>query len=207
MAGTRTRSTTTPTARWRATASYYPYFQNLNTAAVGSNYSWFSGAFANPSYTTNLFWLTVTYKFDPPPQVYVAPRLAEAPKPVVAPPAAAAPARAAASAGPAGAEDHARLEGAVRLRQGGPDARREGGDRQPGRDQARAGPEARGRHRDGAHRSPGHGRLQPEAVGRTGGGGGRAISPARVWTRRRSRPSGWARSSRSCSAIRRTRRN
>ena len=46
--------------------SYYGYFQNLNTAAVGSNNSWFSGAFANPSYTTNLFWLTVTYKFDPP---------------------------------------------------------------------------------------------------------------------------------------------
>ena len=67
-------------------ASYYPYFQNLNTTATGSNYSWFSGAFGNPSYTTNLFWLTVTYKFDPPEQVYVAPKLAEAPKPVVTPP-------------------------------------------------------------------------------------------------------------------------
>jgi hypothetical protein len=43
-------------------ASYYPYFQNLGS----SNNSWFSGAFANPSYTTNLFWLTVTYKFDAP---------------------------------------------------------------------------------------------------------------------------------------------
>ena len=28
--------------------SYYGYFQNLNTAAVGSNYSWLTGAFANP---------------------------------------------------------------------------------------------------------------------------------------------------------------
>ena len=65
---------------------YYPYFQNLNTAAVGSNYSWYSGAFANPSYKTNLFWLTVTYKFDPPPQVYNAPKVAQAaPAPVAAP--------------------------------------------------------------------------------------------------------------------------
>ena len=68
--------------------SYYGYFQNLNTAAVGSNYSWFSGAFGNPSYKTNLFWLTVTYKFDPPVQVYVAPSVAQAPAPapVVTPP-------------------------------------------------------------------------------------------------------------------------
>ncbi len=66
--------------------SYYGYFQNLNTAAVGSNYSWFSGAFANPAYTTNLGWLTVTYKFDPP--VRPAPmKVAEAPPaPKVAPP-------------------------------------------------------------------------------------------------------------------------
>jgi hypothetical protein len=106
--------------------SYYPYFQNLNTAAIGSNYSWFSGAFANPSYTSNLFWLTVTYKFDPPPQVYVAPTLAQAPSaPRVAaapPPPAPAPAATGAGARPAGAEDHARLEGSVRLRQGGPEA-------------------------------------------------------------------------------------
>jgi outer membrane protein OmpA-like peptidoglycan-associated protein len=71
--------------------SYYPYFQNLNTGAVGSNYSWYSGAFANPGYKTNLFWLTVTYKFDPPPQVYNAPKVAQAPAPVVAPPPAPAP--------------------------------------------------------------------------------------------------------------------
>jgi outer membrane protein OmpA-like peptidoglycan-associated protein len=65
---------------------YYPYFMNLNTAAVGSNYSWLTGAFANPSYTTNLVWVTATYKFDPPPQVYVAPKVAEAPKVAAAPP-------------------------------------------------------------------------------------------------------------------------
>ena len=67
--------------------SYYGYFQNLNTAAVGSNYSWLTGAFANPGYTTNVFWLTVTYKFEspmrPPPPLQVA----EAPPaPRVAPP-------------------------------------------------------------------------------------------------------------------------
>ena len=66
----------------RGYTGYYPYFQNLGS----SNISWNTGAFANPSYTTNLFWLTVTYKFDPPPQVYVAPKLAEAPPKVAAPP-------------------------------------------------------------------------------------------------------------------------
>ncbi len=65
-------------------ASYYPYFQNLGS----SNISWYTGAFANPGYKTNLFWLTATYKFDPPPQVYVAPKVAQAPAPapVIAPP-------------------------------------------------------------------------------------------------------------------------
>ncbi len=65
---------------------YYPYFMNLNTGSTGSNYSWLTGAFANPSYTTNLVWATVTYKFELPPQVYVAPAVAQAPKPAVAPP-------------------------------------------------------------------------------------------------------------------------
>jgi outer membrane protein OmpA-like peptidoglycan-associated protein/CheY-like chemotaxis protein len=56
-------------------SSYYPYFQNLGQ----SNISWYTGAFANPSYTTNLFWMTVTYKFDPP--LAPAPmKVAEAPK-------------------------------------------------------------------------------------------------------------------------------
>jgi OOP family OmpA-OmpF porin len=67
------------------TSSFYPYFQNLGS----SNISWYTGAFADPSYTTNLFWLTVTYRFDPPAQVYVAPpapKVAEAPKPAAPPP-------------------------------------------------------------------------------------------------------------------------
>jgi outer membrane protein OmpA-like peptidoglycan-associated protein len=65
-------------------SSYYPYFQNLGS----SNISWYSGAFANPSYTTNLFWLTVTYKFDPPlaPAKPMKVAQAPAPAPVAAPP-------------------------------------------------------------------------------------------------------------------------
>ena len=64
-------------------ASYYPYFQNLGS----SNISWYSGAFADPSYKTNLFWLTVTYKFDPPlAPAKLAQAPAPAPAPVVAPP-------------------------------------------------------------------------------------------------------------------------
>ena len=42
---------------------YYPYFANFNTGAVGSGYAWYTGAFANPAYTTNLVWVTATYKF------------------------------------------------------------------------------------------------------------------------------------------------
>jgi hypothetical protein len=38
---------------------YYPYFQNLG----GTNNSWYTGAFANPGYTQNIFYLTATYKF------------------------------------------------------------------------------------------------------------------------------------------------
>jgi hypothetical protein len=68
----------------RGYGSYYPYFQNANTSATGTNYSWFSGAFANPSYKTNIVWLTVTYKLDPPmlPAAKAAP--APAPAPAVA---------------------------------------------------------------------------------------------------------------------------
>ena len=183
---------------------YYPYFANFNTAAVGSGYAWYSGAFGNPSYKNNMVWLTVTYKFDPPPQVYVAQRVAEAPpRPVVAPP---PPPAAAAGSGarPAGAEDHARLEGAVRLRQGGSQARREGGDRQPGRRQDRADPEARSRPGDGPHRPPRLRRLQPDAVASVAPMRYATTWSARACRRTRSRRSAWARSSRSCSAIRRT---
>ena len=46
-------------------AGYYPYFQSLGTSTTGfgTNNSWYTGAFANPSYTQNIFYLTVTYKF------------------------------------------------------------------------------------------------------------------------------------------------
>ena len=184
-------------------ASFYPYFQNLNTAA-SVEHRWYSGAFANPSYTTNLVWLTVTYKFDSPLPPIAPLMVAEAPPKAAPPPPPPPPPPAPAAAGPAGAEDHARLEGAVRLRQGGAQARRQGRDRQPGRRQARADPEARSRPGDRPHRPPRHRRLQPEAVGaprrrraRLPGQQGRAA-------RTRSRRSAWARSSRSCSAIRRT---
>jgi OOP family OmpA-OmpF porin len=63
-------------------ASYYPYFQNLGS----SNISWYTGAFANPGYTTNLFWLTVTYKFDPPIAPAKPMKVAEAPKAAPPPP-------------------------------------------------------------------------------------------------------------------------
>ena len=38
---------------------YYPYYQNLG----GTNNSWFSGAFANPSYKLQVVYLMATYKF------------------------------------------------------------------------------------------------------------------------------------------------
>ena len=101
-------------------SSFYPYFQNLGS----SNISWYSGAFANPSYTTNLVWLTVTYKFDSPLPPIAPLMVAEAP-PKAAPPPPPAPAAGSAPPPPprpAGAEDHARLEGPVRLRQGGAEA-------------------------------------------------------------------------------------
>ncbi len=47
----------------RGYQGYYPYFQSLNTSATTTNYSWWSGAFANPSYTQNIFYLTVAYRF------------------------------------------------------------------------------------------------------------------------------------------------
>jgi outer membrane protein OmpA-like peptidoglycan-associated protein len=65
----------------RGYSSFYPYFQNLGS----NNVSWYTGAFANPSYTTNLFWLTVTYKFDSPPLPIAPLKVAEAP-PKAAPP-------------------------------------------------------------------------------------------------------------------------
>ena len=57
---------------------------------------------------SNIFYLTVTYKFDAPPLPVAPMRMAEAPRPVVAPPPPPRQRRAATGAGPAGAEDHAR---------------------------------------------------------------------------------------------------
>ena len=67
-----------------------------------------------------------------------------------------------------------------------------------------AGPEARSGPRDGPHRPPRHGCLQPEAVASAAPMPCATTWSARACTRTRSRRSAWARSSRSCSATRRT---
>ena len=89
------------------------------------------------------------------------PRRSQPPPPPPPPPAAAA----AAAAGPAGAEDHAGVEGAVRLRQGGAEARRQGRDRQRDHRQAGGRAEARARARHRPHRPDRLAGVQPEAVG------------------------------------------
>ena len=103
-----------------------------NNNALSSNNSWNTGAYANPSYKNNIFWLTVTYNFDtplpPPARCRSRQRHRRRWRSAAAAPAAGAGPRA--GTRPAGAEDHARLEGAVRLRQGGAEARGHGGDRQ-----------------------------------------------------------------------------
>jgi hypothetical protein len=43
----------------RSYQGFYPYYQNLG----GTNNSWFSGAFANPSYKLEVFYIMATYKF------------------------------------------------------------------------------------------------------------------------------------------------
>jgi hypothetical protein len=43
----------------RGYQGYYPYYQYLG----GNNNSWFSGAFANPSYKLDVFYIMATYKF------------------------------------------------------------------------------------------------------------------------------------------------
>jgi MtrB/PioB family decaheme-associated outer membrane protein len=43
----------------RGYQGFYPYYQNLG----GTNNSWFSGAFANPSYKLNVYYLMATSKF------------------------------------------------------------------------------------------------------------------------------------------------
>jgi hypothetical protein len=43
----------------RGYQGFYPYYQNLS----GTNNSWFSGAYANPSYSLDVYYLMATYKF------------------------------------------------------------------------------------------------------------------------------------------------
>ena len=43
----------------RGYQGFYPYYQNLG----GTNNSWLTGAFANPSYTNNIVFLTATFRF------------------------------------------------------------------------------------------------------------------------------------------------
>ncbi len=67
----------------RGYAGYYPYYQNLG----GTNNSWNTGAFTNPSYTNNIFFLTAKYTFDvPPSSSWKIAQVPAAPAPVVAPP-------------------------------------------------------------------------------------------------------------------------
>ena len=49
----------------RSYQGFYPYYQYIpgNNNALSSNNSWQSGAFANPSYTNNIFFVTGIYKF------------------------------------------------------------------------------------------------------------------------------------------------
>ena len=46
--------------------SYYPYYQYIpgTNGALSSNNSWYSGAFANPSYRNNIFFVTGIYRFN-----------------------------------------------------------------------------------------------------------------------------------------------
>ena len=46
--------------------SYYPYYQYIpgTNNALTSNNSWYSGAFANPSYRNNIFFVTGIYRFN-----------------------------------------------------------------------------------------------------------------------------------------------
>jgi OOP family OmpA-OmpF porin len=64
----------------RGYQGYYGYYQNLG----GTNNSWNTGAFTNPSYNTNIVYVMFTYKFDTIPPAAAVPA-APAPAPVVAP--------------------------------------------------------------------------------------------------------------------------
>ena len=73
----------------RGYASFYPYYQNLG----GTNNTWNSGAFTNPSYKNNIVFITAKYSFDTPQTPARLMAQAPAPAPVArpAPPPAAAP--------------------------------------------------------------------------------------------------------------------
>ncbi|MBK7592517.1 MAG: OmpA family protein [Betaproteobacteria bacterium] len=70
----------------RGYQGYYPYYQNLGS----TNNSWYSGAYANPGYTNNIFYLTAKWTWDPPitppPAMKVAQAPVSAPAPAVTPP-------------------------------------------------------------------------------------------------------------------------
>ena len=67
----------------RGYAGYYPYYQNLG----GTNNSWNTGAFTNPSYTNNIFFITAKYTLRHAAFVVVEDRAGSGrPAPVVAPP-------------------------------------------------------------------------------------------------------------------------
>ncbi len=65
----------------RGYASFYPYYQNLG----GTNNTWNSGAFTNPSYKNNIFFITAKYSFDTPQTPARLVAQAPAPAPVARP--------------------------------------------------------------------------------------------------------------------------
>src|SRR5207248_10839470 len=54
--------------------------------APNTSLSYLNGYYLNPNGNQNIFWLTVSYKFDAPPLPPAPPKLAEAPPVVVVPP-------------------------------------------------------------------------------------------------------------------------
>ena len=126
-----------------------------------------SGNYGDPR-SSNLCWRTgywtpamAIVECDPD----LVPKPAPAPAPAAAPPPPPA-ARAGARTGPcsAGAEDHAGVQGAVRLRQGRAETRRQGRDRHRDHRQAQGRPEARAGPRHRAYRPDRLAGVQPEAV-------------------------------------------
>jgi hypothetical protein len=150
--------------RWRYNdAAHDGYQYTIPSPGVTTNVSqsYLNGYLAFTNYNANIFYLLATP---------VAPhcRPGEAPGAAASRPGrrrrAAAPGAGSASR-TAGPEDYAGLEGAVRLRPSGTEARRQGGDRQPGHGKARPDAEARGRRGNRSYRPARHRSVQPEAIG------------------------------------------